>query len=101
MLPSYVNMAGAGAARAALYAEERAKALGRGGQDARRSVSSAWYDDPVALGSLLIILPPIGLAALWSSKRYSHDARWALTIMTALTLCLGAAVTVTILALRG
>ena len=35
----------------------------------------AWWEDPVALGSLLILVPPIGLAAVWSSKRYSNDAR--------------------------
>jgi len=59
----------------------------------------AWYEDPIALGTLLIMLPPIGLAALWSSKRYSSDARWALTVMTGLTLCLGAAVVVALSAL--
>lgn len=52
----------------------------------------AWWEDPVALGTLLILVPPIGLAAVWSSKRYSSDARWALTVMTALTMCLMAAV---------
>ncbi|MBX3228476.1 MAG: hypothetical protein KIT84_07480 [Labilithrix sp.] len=59
----------------------------------------AWYEDPIALGTLLIMVPPIGLAALWSSKRYSSDARWALTVMTGLTLCLGAAVVVALTAL--
>ena len=48
----------------------------------------------------LIVVPPIGLAALWSSRRYSTDARWALTVMTGLTLCLGAAIAITIFALR-
>jgi hypothetical protein len=67
----------------ALYAKEQAKLLG----DAPRT--SAWYEDPIALGSLLLLCPPVGLAALWSSKRYSNDARWALTLMTALMLCLG------------
>jgi hypothetical protein len=79
--------------RAALYADEKAKLLGGPAQQ-------AWYEDPVALGTLLIMFPPIGLAALWSSKRYSNDARWALTVMTALTLCLAAAITVAVLALR-
>ena len=62
--------------------------------------ATAWYEDPIALGSLLILLPPIGLAALWSSKRYSTDARWALTIMTGLTMSLAAAVFVAALVLR-
>ena len=79
----------------ALYAAEKAKALGKSPASAQ-----AWYEDPVALGTLLLLLPPIGLAALWSSKRYSNDARWALTVMTGLTLCLGAAVAIAVLALR-
>ena len=52
----------------------------------------AWYEDPIALGTLLILVPPIGLAAVWSSKRYSSDARWALTVMTGLTMFLVTAV---------
>ena len=60
----------------------------------------AWWEDPVALGSLLILVPPIGLAAVWSSKRYSSDARWALTVMTALTMCLMSAVLIAVLAMR-
>jgi len=61
---------------------------------------AAWWEDPVALGSLLILVPPIGLAAVWSSKRYSSDARWALTVMTALTMCLMSAVLIAALAMR-
>jgi hypothetical protein len=60
----------------------------------------AWWEDPVALGSLLILAPPIGLAALWSSHRYSSDARWALTIMTALTMCLSTAIAIAALVKR-
>lgn len=83
------------AKKRALYADEKAKALGKAPPPAQ-----AWYEDPVALGTLLLVLPPIGLAALWSSKRYSSDARWALTVMTGLTLCLGAAIAIAVLALR-
>lgn len=54
----------------------------------------AWYEDPMAIGTLLILLPPLGLAAIWSSKRYSNDARWALTVMTGLTMFLVAAVVI-------
>jgi hypothetical protein len=79
--------------RADLYASEKQKLLGR-------PTAPAWFEDPVALGTLLLFLPPVGLAALWSSKRYSSDARWALTVMTALTLCLGAAITIAVLTLR-
>jgi hypothetical protein len=85
------------AKKRALYAAEKAKLLGKA---APPSTAAAWYEDPIALGSLLIMLPPIGLAALWSSKRYSNDARWALTVMTALTLCLGAAIAIAVIALR-
>jgi hypothetical protein len=53
--------------------------------------TSKWYEDPIALGTLLLVAPPIGLAALWSSKRYTRDARWALTLMTGLSMCLSAA----------
>lgn len=60
---------------------------------------SAWWEDPVALGSLLILVPPVGLAAVWSSKRYSSDARWALTIMTGLTMCLMTAIVIAVLAM--
>ena len=59
-----------------------------------------WWDDPVALGSLLILVPPIGLAAVWSSKRYSSDARWALTVMTALMMCLVSAIFIAALVMR-
>ncbi len=60
----------------------------------------AWWEDPVAIGSLLILLPPVGLAAVWRSRAYSSDARWALTVMTALTMCLVSAVVIAVLALR-
>lgn len=60
----------------------------------------SWWEDPVALGTLLILAPPVGLAALWSSRRYSTDARWALTVMTALMLCLVSAVVIAALASR-
>lgn len=65
----------------------------------REKIASPWWEDPIALGSLLILMPPIGLAAVWSSKRYSSDARWALTVMTALMMCLVASVSVAALAL--
>jgi hypothetical protein len=79
--------------RAALYAKEKAKLL-------ERPSSQRWFEDPVALGTLLIMFPPIGLAALWSSRRYSTDARWALTVMTGLTMCLAAAIAVAVISLR-
>lgn len=96
-----------------LYAEAQARLIQRpavmaGG--ARPSVESipavpgvpsgAWYEDPVALGTLLILAPPVGLAALWASKRYSNDARWALTVMTGLVLCLATAIVIAVAMMR-
>ena len=60
----------------------------------------AWWEDLVAVGSLRILVPPIGLAAAWASKRDSSDARWALTGMTALTMCLMIAVLIAVLAMH-
>jgi hypothetical protein len=80
---------------AAMHRAARAK-LAEGAKRGDRA--SAW-EDPVALGALLVAVPPIGLAVLWSSRRYSSDARWALTLMTALTLCLVTAVVI-VVALR-
>ena len=93
------------ARKQALYANERAKLLGHPlAPSAAEAVPTrgkgAWYEDPVALGSLLIMFPPIGLAALWTSKRYSNDARWALTVMTALTMCLMSALLIAVLAMH-
>lgn len=73
-----------------LYAQEKAKLLAP-------PKSASWFEDPIALGTLLILVPPIGLAALWSSKRYSNDARWALTVMTALMMCVATAITVALI----
>lgn len=67
---------------------------------AHASSPSAWWEDPIALGSLLILCPPVGLAAVWSSKRYGTDARWALTVMTALMMCLVSAIVIALLAMR-
>ena len=68
-------------------------------QMAQESAPAGW-ESPVGLGLLLLLMPPIGLAVLWSSRRYSSDARWALTTMTALGMCLVSAVAITALALR-
>ena len=60
----------------------------------------AWWEDPIALGSLLIVMPPIGLACVWRSKHYSNDARWALTVMTALITCFLGAIALAALFVR-
>lgn len=66
----------------------------------RVATRPAWYEDPLALGSLLIVCAPIGLSVLWSSKRYSNDARWALTVMTGLMMFITAAIVITLLAVK-
>lgn len=66
----------------------------------RNDVRGAWWEDPIAIGSLLVVAPPIGLAAVWSSRRYGNDARWALTVMTGLLMCLVSAVVVALIVAR-
>jgi hypothetical protein len=58
-----------------------------------------WWDDPITVGALLVVMPPVGLAALWASRCFSREARLAITGMMALMLSLAAAV-MTALALR-
>lgn len=60
--------------------------------------ASEWWEEPLALGSLLVLLPPAGLAAVWASPRYSREARWALTAITALTMTILGAVALVALA---
>jgi hypothetical protein len=65
-----------------------------------RANERAWWEDPIALGTLLIVLPPVGLACVWGSKHYSNDARWALTVMSALLTCFAGAVVLALLVTR-
>ena len=65
-----------------------------------RASERAWWEDPIALGTLLIVVPPIGLACVWRSKHYSNDARWALTVMSALLTCFAGAVVLALLFVR-
>ena len=83
----------------ALHVQQAQKAAALAAAGLKAAGAAAWWEDPVALGSLLILVPPVGLAAVWSSKRYSSDARWALTVMTALTMCLMSAIIIAALAL--
>jgi hypothetical protein len=56
--------------------------------------SRPWWDDPVTIGALLIVIPPIGFAALWASRHYGKEGRWAISGMMALMLSLLTAVVV-------
>jgi len=60
--------------------------------------AAEWWEDPLALGLLLVFAPPVGLACAWTSRRYSSEARWALTVMTTLmTAIVGAVILALIL----
>jgi hypothetical protein len=96
MFPAYGADEMVARKRADLYAAEKAKLLGRH-KAPQASTPARWFEDPIAIGTLLIMLPPIGLAAVWTSKRYSNDARWALTVVTGLMMCLGGAIAVALL----
>jgi hypothetical protein len=50
-----------------------------------------WWDDPVTIGALLVVMPPMGLAALWASRHYGKEARLAISAMMGLMLSLVAA----------
>lgn len=67
-------------ARRALEADGRRRAV--------QGSPTATLDQPLVIGLLLFLVPPVGLAALWSSPRYTRDARWALTMTTSLAMCL-------------
>jgi len=96
----YVYRRGDPAKDVKMFAAVQPKAPVQQAQQQRKSEPRKWWEDPVAIGSLLILLPPVGLAAVWRSKHHTTDARWALTVMTALTMCLMTAITIAILALR-
>lgn len=65
-----------------------------------RAGDRSWWEDPIALGTLLILAPPLGLACVWGSKHYSNDARWALTVMSSLLTCFAGAVVLALLLTR-
>ena len=56
-----------------------------------------WWEDPLALGLLLVLAPPVGLACAWTSRRYSNEARWALTVMTTLMMAIVGAVAIALI----
>lgn len=57
---------------------------------------STW-EDPLVVGTLLTVLPPAGLLLLWSSDRYSRDARVAVTLMSTFFMILCTAVAFAVL----
>ena len=61
----------------------------------RLPVAEPW-SSPWVLGLLLVLAPPIGVAALWTSPRYDRDARWALTITSCVFMAFAAVVALTL-----
>ncbi len=45
-------------------------------------------DDPLVVGLLLAFLPPLGFVLLWTSPRYTSEARRAISLMMGLTMVL-------------
>jgi len=66
----------------------------------RRAGQTSWtsrFEDPVSVGILLAILPPIGFMMLWGSPRYSRDAKMAITALMTVFMFLGTAALCTLL----
>lgn len=57
-----------------------------------RGAESPWV--PVATGLALLVAPPVGVAMVWSSRRYDATAKVALTIFSGFTMCLAAIVAI-------
>jgi hypothetical protein len=51
--------------------------------------------DPLFVGLMLALLPPLGFVLLWTSPRYSDEARRAISMMMGLTMVLGTLVACT------
>ncbi len=49
------------------------------------------FEDPVSVGILLAVVPPIGFMMLWGSSRYSRDAKIAITALMTVFMVLGTA----------
>lgn len=62
---------------------------------AQGAVHDETWTSPLAIGLLLIALPPAGLAAVWSHPRYDRDAKWALTLSTMMFMALATILVIT------
>jgi len=52
------------------------------------AAARSWLDDPLVVGLLLAFLPPLGFVLLWTSPRYTSEARRAISLMMGLTMVL-------------
>jgi hypothetical protein len=50
------------------------------------------YEDPMVLGLLMFVAPPLAVTMVWSTSRFTRAAQIALTLFGALTTIAGAAV---------
>jgi hypothetical protein len=67
----------------------------------RHHGSASGWDDPLSVGILLAVVPPVGFMLLWSSQRYSRDAKIAITsLMTVFMILATTAVCTALLVLR-
>ncbi len=64
-----------------------------GGLRTNESARNRW-DDPVLVGLLLCLAPPIGILALWSSTTIPHSGKVAVTAFAGL--CVAAVTTVAV-----
>lgn len=65
---------------------------GRPAQEGNSVTEPAWA--AVVTGLALFALPPVGVAMVWSSRRYDATAKLALTIFSGFTMCLAAIVAI-------
>lgn len=59
-----------------------------------RAAAESRWDDPVLVGLLLCLAPPIGILALWSSTKIPHSGKVAVTAFAGL--CVAAVTTVAV-----
>jgi hypothetical protein len=58
------------------------------------------HEHPLVVGALIVVLPPMGIAAVWASKRYSFAGKLAVTLFTAFAMLVAAATAVLLVALE-
>ncbi len=59
----------------------------------RERAARRWasLEDPISVGILLAVVPPVGFMMLWGSPRYSRDAKLAITALMTVFMVLGTA----------
>ena len=62
-----------------IEARQIAIALGKPARRVPRTASPRLYD-PLAIGLLMTVMPPVGVPLLWASHRFTREAKIALTL---------------------